>query len=129
MLDFTPPNSKTLRCKTQTLLIQSPIEFDLTKDFSFARISLFVTKFIAEFFNPCLDVLEATWHKTLGAQMSQQLLLCVCLFVSMMTTMKYFFYILWNPRSQLPRRPSHHGLETKLNILSSRISIDQEVSS
>ena len=50
---------------------------DSTTTFFFLNCCSFV-----EFFNSYLDELEVAWHKTLGTQILQQLLLCVSLSVS-----------------------------------------------
>ena len=48
----------------------------------------------AEFLNPYLDESKVAWHKTLSAQTSQQLLLCMYPSISIMTTIKCLLYAL-----------------------------------
>ena len=48
----------------------------------------------AEFLNPYLDESKVAWHKTLSAQTSQPLLLCMYPSISMMTTIKCLLYAL-----------------------------------
>ena len=94
--------SWTWSCRRFLLCMNLPIH-------DWLHSSLFDCCSFAKFFNPCLDELKFACYTTLGSQTSQQLLLCVCLSISLMTTIKYFFYMLKNPSAWIPTKPSHHG--------------------